>query len=83
MHFYKLCLLICASLLPLRLFAIPVEFDTPDAHIVVVRALDSWSGDESASKESLNNVKDHKAKFTIGSEIPNFFIKFFRWHIKS
>ena len=59
--------LICASLLPLQLFATPVEIDTPDAYIIVMRALDSWSGDNSASEDSLSNVKNHHAGFTLAS----------------
>jgi hypothetical protein len=57
--------LICAALFPLQLFAIPVELDTPDTHIIVMRALDSWSGDESASEDSLEAVKKHKAGFQL------------------
>jgi hypothetical protein len=45
----------------------PIEIDTPDAHIIVMRALDSWSGDESASEESLSNVKNHHAGFRLTS----------------
>ena len=41
----------------------PIEIDTPDAHIIVTRALDSWSGDESASENSLEAVEKHKAGF--------------------
>jgi hypothetical protein len=55
--------LICTALLPLQLFAAPVELDTPDAHIIVVRALDSWSADESASEDSLDAVKKHRGGF--------------------
>jgi hypothetical protein len=46
----------------------PVEFDTPDAHVIVVRALDSWSGDNSASEDSLDAVKDHEGGFRLASE---------------
>ena len=57
--------MICVSLLPLRLFATPVELDTPDAHIIVMRALDSWSGDNGASEDSINGVTKHKTGYML------------------
>lgn len=63
----KYIFLICASLLPFQSFATPVELDTPDVHIIVMRALDSWSGDNSASEDSLSNVKNHHAGFRLAS----------------
>jgi hypothetical protein len=54
-----------ASLLSTAIFAAPVEFDTPDAHVIVMRALDTWSGDNTASEESLEAVKDHKAGYRV------------------
>ncbi len=68
MQLKYILLSICASLLSLPIFAAPVEFDTADAHIVVIRALDSWSGDTSASADSLTAVKEHKGGFRLGSE---------------
>ncbi|MDP1872452.1 MAG: hypothetical protein Q8K61_12635 [Gallionella sp.] len=56
---------ICATLISLPIFAAPVEFDTPDAHVIVMRALDSWSGDDSASEESLDAVSKHKGGFRV------------------
>ena len=37
--------------------AAPVEFDTPSAHIIVVRPVDIWSGDSGAQAESEALVK--------------------------
>lgn len=34
--------------------AAPVEIDTPDAHIIVVRPIDMWSGDRGVLEESLH-----------------------------
>lgn len=68
MYFKNILFSICASLLSLPLFAAPVELDTTDAHIVVMRALDSWSGDTGASEDSLNEVKEHKGRFRLVSE---------------
>lgn len=56
---------ICASLLSLPILAAPVEYDTPDAHIIVIRALDSWSGDNSASDDSLEAVAKHEGGFRL------------------
>lgn len=56
---------ICASLISSAIFAAPVEFDTPDVHVVVMRALDTWSGDNSASEESLEAVKNHEAGYRV------------------
>ncbi len=57
--------LIGASLLSLPIFAAPVEFDTLDAHIVVMRSIDSWSGDNSASEDSLASVAKHASGFQL------------------
>ena len=56
---------IFASLFSLPVLAAPVEIDTPDAHIIVMRALDSWSGDNSASQDSLEAVEKHEGGFTL------------------
>lgn len=56
---------ICAALYLPTTCAAPVEIDTPDAHIVVMRALDSWSGDEEASEDSLEAVADHEGGFQL------------------
>lgn len=56
---------ICASLLSLSSFAAPVEYDTHDAHIILMRALDSWSGDNSASEDSLEAVAKHEGGFQL------------------
>jgi hypothetical protein len=44
----------------------PVELDTSDAHIIVMRSLDAWSGNNSASEDSLDAVKDHEVGFWLG-----------------
>lgn len=56
---------LCASLYSSTVLAASVEIDTPDAHIVVMRALDSWSGDEEASEDSLEAVADHEGGFQL------------------
>jgi hypothetical protein len=56
---------ISASILSLTAFATPVEFDTPDAHVIVIRALDSWSGDKGASEDSLERIAAHKCAFML------------------
>lgn len=56
---------ICAVLYLPTTYAAPVEIDTPDVHIVVMRALDSWSGDEGASEDSLEAVADHEGGFQL------------------
>lgn len=58
---------ICASLFSLSIFAAPVEFDTPDAHIIVMRALDSWSGDKGTSEDSLEKIAAHKCAFLLNT----------------
>ena len=57
--------LICASLLSLQLFAAPIELDTPDTHIIVMRALDSWSGDKGASEDSIKGVAKRETGYTL------------------
>lgn len=56
---------LCVVLYLPTTYAAPVEIDTPDAHIVVMRALDSWSGDKSASEDSLEAVADHEGGFQL------------------
>ena len=45
--------------------AMPVELDTPDAHIIVVRPVDIWSGDSSAQDDSLDMVKAKRANYVL------------------
>ncbi|MDR0481036.1 MAG: hypothetical protein LBG66_04015, partial [Gallionellaceae bacterium] len=52
-------------LLPLQAIAAPVEMDTPDAHIIVVRSIDSWAGDESTSEDSLSAFEKRRVGFTL------------------
>lgn len=46
-------------------YAAPVEFDTPAAHVIVVRPLDIWSGDKSALKSSMDSLTEHRASYDI------------------
>lgn len=46
--------------------AIPVEFDTPDAHVIVVRPVDLWSGDRGWSEDSLDYIETRKFNFMLG-----------------
>jgi len=58
-----------AALIPLiwcaNLLAAPVEFDTKDAHVIVVRPVDAWSGDASVSEDTLDAIRDRKAAFSV------------------
>ncbi|RQQ88666.1 hypothetical protein DF134_18960 [Burkholderia stagnalis] len=45
--------------------AAPVEIDTGAAHVIVVRPVDSWSGDTSALRDSLESVRDRKVSYDI------------------
>lgn len=45
--------------------AAPVEFDTPDAHVIVLRSIDSWSGNTSISENMLDGVKEKEGAFQI------------------
>lgn len=45
--------------------AAPVEFDTKDAHVIVVRPVDAWSGDASVSEDTLDAIRDRKAAFSV------------------
>lgn len=48
--------------------AAPVVIDTPSAYIIVIRALDTWSGDRDASEDSLAEVSKHRGGFVLASE---------------
>lgn len=45
--------------------AAPVEFDTAAAHVIVVRPIDSWSGDSSALKHSLESLRDRTVSYDV------------------
>lgn len=45
--------------------AAPVEFDTAAAHVIVIRPLDSWSGDSSALKHSLESLRDRTVSYDV------------------
>jgi hypothetical protein len=44
--------------------AAPIEIDTPEALIVVVRPSDIWSGDTASMEKNLDAIKDKKFSFT-------------------
>ena len=69
MKIKKLVLAVSTLFISSTAFSAPVEFDTPDAHIIVMRALDSWSGDNTASEESLKAVKNREGGFVL--RLPN------------
>ena len=70
----------CAMLTGLSATAAPVEYDTPDAHIVVIRPMDQWIPDASLAKSlDKDYFKDEymgqysvsqKEYFTLGSDEP-------------
>jgi hypothetical protein len=41
-----------------------IEFDTPEAHVVIVRPSDLWSGDTSSMEKNLDAIKEKKFSFT-------------------
>jgi len=45
--------------------AAAVEFDTPAAHVIVVRSIDTWSPDKGTSADSLATFKSHKFAFEV------------------
>lgn len=38
-------------------YADPVQFDTEDAHVIVIRYVDSWSGNSSSNENTLKNME--------------------------
>ena len=58
-----LCLALVTATAPAALAA-PVELDTPSAHIIVVRPVDIWSGDNAAQSDSLEVVRSKKVNYT-------------------
>lgn len=54
------------ALLAGQVHAAPVELDTPDAHIVVVRPVDIWSGDKGWSSDSLDYIEQREFNFLLG-----------------
>lgn len=56
-----------------QLFAAPVEFDTPSAHIIVVRPVDAWAGDKSVSEDTLQSIKLRRASYMFGTEDGSFY----------
>ncbi len=45
--------------------AAPIEFDTADAHVVIVRPVDRWSADKGTSESTLALIRDRKDAFTV------------------
>lgn len=62
----KFAIPVAIGLLVFQAQATPVEFDTPDAHIIVVRPVDIWSGDKGWSEDSLDYVRKRKFNFMLG-----------------
>jgi hypothetical protein len=54
-----------AAIASASVHAAPVEFDTDDAHVIVVRPVDRWSGDSTAADVSLDAVRSHEASYGI------------------
>ncbi|PTT91015.1 hypothetical protein DBR42_04720 [Pelomonas sp. HMWF004] len=48
--------------------AAPVEFDTPDAHVIVLRSVDAWSPDNGTSADSLATYRKHEFAFELQTE---------------
>ena len=57
--------ILCSLAFTTLAFGAPVELDTPDAHIIVIRTFDSWSGDKATSSDILDMVQAHKTAFSI------------------
>jgi hypothetical protein len=53
--------LVCAQ-------ATPIEIDMPEAHIVVIRPSDIWSGDASSMEKNLDAIKAKKFSFSYNAE---------------
>ena len=45
--------------------AAPIEFDTKDAHVIVVRPVDAWSGDASVSEATLDAIRDKETHYGV------------------
>ncbi|HSY26337.1 MAG TPA: hypothetical protein VK832_02455, partial [Burkholderiaceae bacterium] len=43
--------------------ASPVEFDTPDAHVIVIRPIDSWSGDTTLQERTLESIRARRCSY--------------------
>ena len=56
---------ICAGLGSVAALAEPVEFDTPDAHVIVVRPVDVWSRDAARADDTLDVVRNKKANYAV------------------
>jgi len=63
-----------AALMPLswciQSSAAPVEFDTADAHVVVARPADTWSGDASVSEVTLDAIRNKEALYYVATTLP-------------
>lgn len=65
MKIKKTIVVFSVTLLSLSALSAPLEFDTQDAHVIVIRSIDSWSGDSSASEKSLNSISKHEGGFQL------------------
>lgn len=59
----KTALLVSLSLLCLTALSAPVEFDTDAVHVVVIRPMDSWSGDASNAEARLEALIEKKTYY--------------------
>lgn len=55
----------CSAFFSTAARAVPIEFDTPAAHVIVVRPVDSWSGDSAAQKQSLESIRNRQASYDV------------------
>lgn len=60
-----------SMMLPALCIAAPVELDTADTHIIVVRPVDIWSGDRSAQSDSLDHVRSKTALYWVWTASQN------------
>lgn len=62
-----LSLIYCAPLFACA--ATPVEFDTEDAHVIVIRSVDAWSPDKETSADSLATFSERKFAFELQTDM--------------
>jgi hypothetical protein len=42
-----------------------VEFDTPDAHVIVIRPVDAWSGDSTLQERTLDSIRARRSSYKL------------------
>lgn len=70
----KLIYAIACLLAATTALATPVEFDTEDAHVIVVRPIDLWSGDLSSAEDMLDAYKSKKVSYVIEKQDSGVYI---------